>query len=131
MPKAARAGFTLIELIVVVVIVGILATVTVSRFEKARERAYLAEMEGDLRILSIQEELYYGRQSGYTTVLSNMPFQQTPGVTLNVTTATSSGWAATAGHMSLVAAQCGIFMGTASPANAPPATVQGQIACTF
>jgi prepilin-type N-terminal cleavage/methylation domain-containing protein len=126
-----RHGFTLIELLVVIVIIGILASIANVRLRHARERAYLAAMQNDLKVLSIQEELFYGRNFGYTTALDSLPFQKSPGVTLSITSADRAGWAATATHEALASAQCGLFMGDEVAANASPATTVGEIACTY
>jgi type IV pilus assembly protein PilA len=42
-------GFTLIELLVVVIIIGVLAAIAIPVFLAQRERAYVAELESDLR----------------------------------------------------------------------------------
>jgi Tfp pilus assembly protein PilE len=52
------AGFTLTELLLVTLSLGILASIAVPYFEKARERAYLARIQADVRHLMDGVENY-------------------------------------------------------------------------
>lgn len=47
-----RKGFTLIELVVVVVIIGVLAAIAIPRFEDSRDRAHASAMQTDLNHLT-------------------------------------------------------------------------------
>jgi prepilin-type N-terminal cleavage/methylation domain-containing protein len=51
-------GFTLTELLLVTLILGILASIAVPYFDRARERAYLARIQGDVRHLMDGVENY-------------------------------------------------------------------------
>ena len=55
--NVARRGFTLIEVLIVVVILGILASIIVKMFD-AKRQAYLAEMKSDLRNFITAEEAF-------------------------------------------------------------------------
>lgn len=122
-----RPGFTLIELLITVVIVGILATIVAGRFAAAREKAVWATMESDLRVLSIQQELYHARMSTYAMTLAAPDFTPSQGSLITVTYADPRGWAATAEHSGLPGHKCALFYGEAPPE--APATEQGVIAC--
>ena len=54
-----KKSFTLIELLIVVLIVGILATVALPRYTKVIERAYLTEATIMVRAIADSMELYY------------------------------------------------------------------------
>jgi len=55
----AQRGFTLIELMIVVAIIGILATILIPNFVHARAQAQTASCESNLRAIATAAELYY------------------------------------------------------------------------
>ena len=122
-----RAGFTLIELLIVVVIIGILAMIAIPKFQDSKGKAYVTSIKSDLRNLAQAEEAYLFDNDSYSSVLSSLTFQSSPGVVLNVTNATASGWSATATHPQAYPLTCGIWVGNVPPQ--PPATVEGLIGC--
>ena len=124
---ARSRGFTLIEMMMVVVIIGILVTVLIHRFANTKEKALVTTMKSDLRNLAAAEEAYYYDYASYTTALAGMPtYQPSPSVSVTVNQATVGGWSATASSNGTVR-QCFLFVGSASPIGA--ATQEGQSAC--
>lgn len=113
-----RRGFTLVEILVVVLIIGILAAIAVPRFSGTKERAYIAQMKSDLRNLLTAQEAYHSDQGSYTVATGNLSYATSVGVTVTMTAGDSTGWSATASHTA-TARTCGIFIGTAAvPAGA-------------
>ena len=60
-------GFTLIELMVVVMIIGVLVTIALPTFLGTRTRAYDAAAHSDIRNAFAAEKAYYSDNATYTT----------------------------------------------------------------
>ena len=58
MLKQVQKGFTLIELMIVVAIIGILAAIAIPQFNAYRQKAYNAAAVSDLRVFRTVMETY-------------------------------------------------------------------------
>jgi len=67
-----QGGFTLIELMVVVVIIGLLAAVAVPQFFDQRDNAFEARKAADIKILQNAVDLYYVENGDYPTDLTTL-----------------------------------------------------------
>jgi len=66
-------GFTLVELLIVVAVIGILAALLTANYIGVRQRARDAQRKSDLKQIQSALEFYRADQGSYTTVLSNCP----------------------------------------------------------
>jgi type IV pilus assembly protein PilA len=128
MPRVhRRSGFTLVELLIVVVVIGILAAMAIPKFQSTKGKAYLASVKSDLKNLSTAEESFFYEHRTYSTDLDSLKAVYSHGVILTVVNATASGWSATAYHPSSWPHTCALFYGSIGAV--APATVEGEIAC--
>jgi type IV pilus assembly protein PilA len=122
----APAGFTLVEIIVVVVIIGLLATIAIPKFSSSRDKALVATMKSDLRNLLTQQESRLADSGSYATSFPTTIWSLSTGVTGPTITLTADGWTAAVGHVSTTRT-CAIFVGSTPLA---PATKEGVATCT-
>ena len=82
-------GFTLIELMIVVAIIGILAAIAIPNFLKYQCKARQSEAKTNLGSMRVSEEAYYAEYDTYTNDTQRMGFdvKGTSKYTFAVTTA--------------------------------------------
>ena len=70
--KRSRRGFTLLELIVVITIIGILGTLVVVRVQGWVEKARITKINNDLKAICDAAEYYNISQGSYPTTLEEL-----------------------------------------------------------
>jgi prepilin-type N-terminal cleavage/methylation domain-containing protein len=126
-----REGFTLIELMIVIVIIGILAMIATPVFWSVKDRGLQASLQADLKTVATQQELYFSTHDSYAADRGDLTELFTsPGVVLTITYGAADGWAGITTHASLAAASCALMMNNAPAGSAPPAVVPGVVECT-
>lgn len=123
-------GFTIIELLIVVVVIGILAAIAIPKFANTKEKALVAAMKSDLRNLAGTQEAYWNQnQTYYNGPIPDpaLKYSTSPGVTITIVNSTAAGWSAKATGLPVTTTECYIFYGTTAPV--PPATADAAVAC--
>ena len=69
-----REGFTLLELMIVIVIIGILASIAVPTYIRVKQRAYKAEALASLSATRQSEYRYHLEKNVYTATLTALDF---------------------------------------------------------
>lgn len=123
----ARRGFTLIEMLVVMVVIGILAGLAYARVQSQKDKAIIASMTSDLRILAEAQEGHYLQNRLYTTDLVALNARPSVGDSLVIVEATAAGWSARISNPR-TPRQCYIVVGQAALIGS--ATQDGLISCS-
>lgn len=76
--KRAQQGFTIVELLIVIVVIGILAALVITTYNGIQQKARNTERITDLKAMQGQLEAYYAQNGNYPS-LTEMNTQPTTG----------------------------------------------------
>jgi type IV pilus assembly protein PilA len=92
-------GFTLVEILVVIAVIGLLAAIAIPQFMSYRSEAIDAELKSDLRNASVAIEAYYAKQSVLPASLAEIAgygFHPSGGVTVSLIIVSTTSYTLTA-----------------------------------
>lgn len=85
--KRGHKGFTIVELVIVMVVIGILATIIMVSVSRARERSYLTRANADLLTVANATKLYVNKHNEYPPDVSrNIPAEIKEFISSNIPT---------------------------------------------
>jgi prepilin-type N-terminal cleavage/methylation domain-containing protein len=100
-PQKSAKGFSLLELLVVLALIGILAATALPRFGSFRAAAYDTRAQQDLRNLATAEELHRAINEEYQAEVESLDgFRASQGVEITVERADEESFLATSSHPS-------------------------------
>jgi type IV pilus assembly protein PilA len=63
--RISASGFTLVELLIVIAIIGILAAIAIPQFNSYRQKSYISAAQSDLRNVKTNLAAYYADYQHY------------------------------------------------------------------
>ena len=107
-----RKGFTIVELLTVMLVIGALSSMAVPRFREYKTRALIATMQSDLGNLKIAQESYWAEHLRYATDTSSLEVRFSANVAISITSKdVTGGYTATATNSNVPGQQCQTAMG--------------------
>ena len=122
-----RRGFTIIEMLAVMVVIGVLATIAFARLQSTKDKATVASMSSDLHGVTEEQEAYYFQNRVYSPTIDSLNPNLSPGNVSTILEATASGWSGQASNPK-VTRLCWIVVGSAAPVGT--ALPDGGIKCS-
>ena len=100
-----QKGFTLIELMIVIAIIGILAAIAIPQFSAYRKRSYNSAAQSDLRNATTAQEAYFVDEQTYASAVASITgatfgLYLSQNVTLSVVAGSAAGYTMKAYHSS-------------------------------
>jgi type IV pilus assembly protein PilA len=94
-----KSGFSLVELLLVIAIIGLLAVIAIPQFISYRSKSVDAQLKSDLRNAAVAVESYYAKNSAYPSSVTDIEgygFHATDGVTVSLALVTPTSYTITA-----------------------------------
>lgn len=99
--RTRRDGFTIVELMVIVLLIGVLATIAIASYPQMRVKAANAAAKSDLKNAAHFQETYFATNDAYADqAIVDSQLTLTENVTLIVITADGSGYEMSTSHTS-------------------------------
>ena len=122
--RQGQKGFTLIELMIVIAIIGILAAIAIPNFISYRKRSYDTAAQSDLKNLMTAQEAYYVDNSTYKPIGTEGSDTSTTTIDLD-TAATLKAYLSKGVHVTGTASSSGYSMSAYHSSGSGTWTVSG------
>lgn len=66
--KRKQSGFTIVELLIVIVVIGILAAIVITTFTGVQKKGRDADRKSDIQAIDSQVEVYFAQNNKYPTL---------------------------------------------------------------
>jgi type IV pilus assembly protein PilA len=110
-------GVTLIELLIVMLVIGVLASIAIPKFGSVKQRAYRTQGLADLSSLRVAEEAFFADSNRYGT-FAEVATRFSPTMGAPAVLPAIWYWSATVTHPQLPGMTCGIAVATTNPVDA-------------
>lgn len=76
--RSIRLGFTLVELLIVIIVIAVLAAIAIPKFVNSSERSKEASLHADLKLVRDAVELYHNDTGAWPAQLSDLSATTAP-----------------------------------------------------
>ncbi len=119
-------GFTLVELMIVMVIIAVLAAIALARWHDQKVEAIVASLKSDLRNIAAAQEAYFTDNQTYTSDVDDLQIRLSQNVEVTLQ-AQDDGWTGRATHPASDGRECALYYGKIAPLS--PARNEGIVWC--
>ena len=101
--RKTEEGFTLIELMIVIAIIGILAAIAIPQFSAYRQRSFNSAAQADLRNAATAQEAYFVDEQAYCNTTGTLAgttygFFTSENVTVSIANVSTTGYTMSSFH---------------------------------
>ncbi len=128
MRKPKRNGFTFVEIMTVLALLGVLAVIIWARYNKSYQKALEATLVSDMRNLMTAQEIYFHNYLTYAPTIDDIRITPSPRSSITITSADLIGYSAW-NQMEGTPKRCEVYAGRTHSAPLGFAANSEQVFC--